>query len=82
MDFAEIRYAEQHNTCNRLGEIRLCSGKVRLFETFLAIVVLAILANGLKFIGVPSCWPLSVKDCVIMGLIIWGKLHNTSRDMS
>ena len=65
-----------------LGGTSLSGGKGRLFGTFLAIVVLAILANGLVLIGVPSYWQLPVKGCVLMGAIIWGELRNTSRDMS
>ena len=63
-----------------LGGTSLSGGKGRLFGTFLAIVVLAILANGLVLIGVPSYWQLPVKGCVLMGAIIWGELHNASRD--
>lgn len=65
-----------------LGGASLSGGKGRLFGTFLAIVVLAILANGLVLIGVPSYWQLPVKGCVLMGAIIWGELHNASRDKS
>ena len=65
-----------------LGGTSLSGGKGRLFGTFLAIVVLAILTNGLILIGVPSYWQLPVKGCVLMGAIIWGELHNASRDKS
>jgi ribose/xylose/arabinose/galactoside ABC-type transport system permease subunit len=65
-----------------LGGASLSGGKGRLVGTFLAIVVLAILANGLILIGVPSYWQLPVKGCVLMGAIIWGELHNSSRDKS
>ena len=65
-----------------LGGASLSGGKGRLIGTFLAIVVLAILANGLILIGVPSYWQLPVKGCVLMGAIIWGELHNSSRDKS
>ena len=65
-----------------LGGASLSGGKGRLVGTFLAIVVLAILANGLILIGVPSYWQLPVKGCVLMGAIIWGELHNASRDKS
>ena len=65
-----------------LGGTSLSGGNGRLFGTFLAIVVLAILANGLVLIGVPSYWQLPVKGCVLMGAIIWGELHNAARDKS
>ena len=65
-----------------LGGASLSGGIGRLVGTFLAIVVLAILANGLILIGVPSYWQLPVKGCVLMGAIIWGELHNSSRDKS
>ena len=65
-----------------LGGASLSGGKGRLVGTFLAIVVLAVLANGLILIGVPSYWQLPVKGCVLMGAIIWGELHNSSRDKS
>jgi ribose/xylose/arabinose/galactoside ABC-type transport system permease subunit len=65
-----------------LGGASLSGGKGRLVGTFLAIVVLAILTNGLILIGVPSYWQLPVKGCVLMGAIIWGELHNSSRDKS
>ena len=65
-----------------LGGASLSGGKGRLVGTFLAIVVLAILTNGLILIGVPSYWQLPVKGCVLMGAIIWGELHNASRDKS
>ena len=65
-----------------LGGASLSGGKGRLVGTFLAIVVLAILVNGLILIGVPSYWQLPVKGCVLMGAIIWGELHNSSRDKS
>ena len=65
-----------------LGGASLSGGKGRLVGTFLAIVVLAILANGLILIGAPSYWQLPVKGCVLMGAIIWGELHNSSRDKS
>ena len=65
-----------------LGGASLSGGKGRLVGTFLAIVVLAVLTNGLILIGVPSYWQLPVKGCVLMGAIIWGELHNSSRDKS
>ena len=65
-----------------LGGASLSGGKGRLVGTFLAIVVLAVLTNGLILIGVPSYWQLPVKGCVLMGAIIWGELHNASRDKS
>ena len=65
-----------------LGGASLSGGKGRLVGTFLAIVVLAILVNGLILIGVPSYWQLPVKGCVLLGAIIWGELHNSSRDKS
>ena len=65
-----------------LGGASLSGGKGRLVGTFLAIVVLTVLTNGLILIGVPSYWQLPVKGCVLMGAIIWGELHNASRDKS
>lgn len=64
-----------------LGGTSLSGGKGRLLGTFLALAVLAILANGLILIGVPSYWQLPVKGCVLMGAIIWGEIRRTSRDM-
>ncbi len=64
-----------------LGGTSLSGGKGKLFGTFLALAVLAILANGLILVGLPSYWQLPVKGFVLMGAIVWGEIRRTSRDM-
>lgn len=64
-----------------LGGTSLSGGKGKLLGTFLALAVLAFLANGLILVGVPSYWQLPVKGFVLMGAIIWGEIRRTSRDM-
>jgi len=63
-----------------LGGTSLSGGRGRLLGTFLALAVLAILANGLVLIGVASYWQLVVKGGVLIGAVIWGELRESSRD--
>jgi ribose/xylose/arabinose/galactoside ABC-type transport system permease subunit len=64
-----------------LGGTSLRGGKGKLLGTFLALIVLAILSNGLILSGIPSYWQLPIKGLVLMTAIIWGEIRRTSRDV-
>ena len=63
-----------------LGGASLSGGKGRLLGTFLALAVLAVLANGLVLVGVQSYWQLVIKGCVLLIAVIWGELRSSTRD--
>lgn len=63
-----------------LGGASLSGGRGRLMGTFLALAVLAVLANGMILIGVESYWQLVVKGGVLLAAVIWGELRQSSRD--
>lgn len=63
-----------------LGGASLSGGRGRLLGTFLALAVLAVLANGMILIGVESYWQLVVKGGVLLSAVIWGELRQSSRD--
>lgn len=63
-----------------LGGASLSGGRGRLLGTFLALAVLAVLANGMILIGVESYWQLVVKGGVLLAAVIWGELRQSTRD--
>ena len=63
-----------------LGGASLSGGRGRLFGTFLGLAVLAVLANGLILLGVPSYWQLVVKGGVLLIAVTWDELRRTGRD--
>lgn len=64
-----------------LGGASLNGGRGRLFGTFLGLAVLAVLANGLILMGVPSYWQLVVKGTVLLIAVSWDELRRTRRDV-
>ncbi len=64
-----------------LGGASLAGGRGRLFGTFLGLAVLAVLANGLILLGVPSYWQLVVKGAVLLIAVSWDELRRTRRDV-
>jgi ribose/xylose/arabinose/galactoside ABC-type transport system permease subunit len=64
-----------------LGGASLAGGRGRLFGTFLGLAVLAVLANGLILLGVPSYWQLVVKGGVLLIAVSWDELRRTRRDV-
>lgn len=63
-----------------LGGTSLNGGRGRLFGTFLALAVLAVLNNGLVLAGVESYWQQVVKGVVLLAAVCWGELRRTGRD--
>ncbi|MEO3930619.1 ABC transporter permease [Micromonosporaceae bacterium B7E4] len=63
-----------------LGGASLAGGRGRLLGTFLALTVLAVLANGMVLIGVESYWQLVVKGAVLLAAVVWGELRLSTRD--
>lgn len=65
-----------------LGGASLSGGRGKLLGTLLALTVLAVLANGLILMGVPSYWQLPIKGMVLLAAIIWGEVRQASRDQT
>lgn len=61
-----------------LGGTSLNGGRGRLLGTFLALLVLGVLNNGLILVGVPSYWQLVVKGCVLLAAVSWDQLRTRS----
>lgn len=63
-----------------LGGTSLLGGRGRLFGTFLGLLVLAVLNNGLILLQVESYWQQVVKGGVLLLAVSWDELRRTRRD--
>jgi ribose transport system permease protein len=63
-----------------LGGTSLNGGRGRLFGTFLGLLVIAVLNNGLILLQVESYWQQVVKGGVLLLAVAWGELRSTRRD--
>ena len=63
-----------------LGGTSLNGGRGRLFGTFLGLMVLAVLNNGLILAGVESYWQQVVKGVVLLLAVALSELRTTRRD--
>lgn len=63
-----------------LGGTSLAGGRGRLFGTFLGLLVIAVLNNGLILLGVESYWQQVVKGVVLLIAVAWDELRRTRRD--
>jgi ribose/xylose/arabinose/galactoside ABC-type transport system permease subunit len=63
-----------------LGGTSLAGGRGRLFGTFMGLLVIAVLNNGLILLGVPSYWQQVVKGAVLLLAVSWDELRRTRRD--
>jgi ribose transport system permease protein len=64
-----------------LGGTSLLGGRGRLVGTFLGLLVLAVLNNGLILLQVPSYWQQVVKGGVLLAAVAWDELRRTRRDV-
>jgi len=64
-----------------LGGTSLAGGRGRLVGTFLGLLVIAVLNNGLILLQVPSYWQQVVKGGVLLGAVAWDELRRTRRDV-
>jgi ribose transport system permease protein len=64
-----------------LGGTSLAGGRGRLFGTFLGLLVIAVLNNGLILLQVPSYWQQVVKGGVLLLAVAWDELRRTRRDV-
>jgi ribose/xylose/arabinose/galactoside ABC-type transport system permease subunit len=64
-----------------LGGTSLAGGRGRLVGTFLGLLVIAVLNNGLILVDVPSYWQQVVKGVVLLAAVSWDELRRTRRDV-
>jgi ribose transport system permease protein len=64
-----------------LGGTSLAGGRGRLMGTFLGLLVIAVLNNGLILLGVQSYWQQVVKGAVLLLAVSWDELRRTRRDV-
>lgn len=65
-----------------LGGTSLNGGRGRLFGTFLGLLLIAILNNGLILIDVQSYWQQVVKGAVLLVAVFWDELRRTRREVA
>jgi ribose transport system permease protein len=63
-----------------LGGTSLNGGRGRLAGTFLGLVVLGVLNNGLILMSVPSYWQQVVKGVILLLAVTYDELRNTRRE--
>jgi len=63
-----------------LGGTSLNGGRGRLFGTFLGLLLIAVLNNGLILMDVQSYWQQVVKGGVLLLAVFWDELRRTRRD--
>jgi ribose/xylose/arabinose/galactoside ABC-type transport system permease subunit len=64
-----------------LGGASLTGGRGRLGGTFLALVLLGVLNNGLILVNVAAYWQQVVKGLILIAAVSWDELHRTRRDV-
>jgi ribose/xylose/arabinose/galactoside ABC-type transport system permease subunit len=64
-----------------LGGTSLAGGRGRLMGTFLGLLVIAVLNNGLILLSVASYWQQVVKGVVLLVAVSWDELRRTRRDV-
>jgi ribose transport system permease protein len=65
-----------------LGGTSLNGGRGRLFGTFLGLLLIAVLNNGLILIDVEAYWQQVVKGSVLLVAVFWDELRRSRRDES
>jgi ribose/xylose/arabinose/galactoside ABC-type transport system permease subunit len=63
-----------------LGGTSLNGGRGRLFGTFLGLLLIAVLNNGLVLVDVPSYWQQVVKGLVLLGAVFADELRRSRRE--
>ena len=64
-----------------LGGASLTGGRGRLGGTFLGLILLGTLNNGLILVNVPAYWQQVVKGLILLAAVSWDELHRTRRDL-
>ncbi len=64
-----------------LGGASLTGGRGRLGGTFLGLILLGTLNNGLILINVPDYWQQVVKGLILIAAVSWDELRRTRRDV-
>jgi ribose transport system permease protein len=64
-----------------LGGASLTGGRGRLGGTFLGLILLGTLNNGLILTNVPAYWQQVVKGLILLAAVSWDELHRTRRDV-
>jgi ribose/xylose/arabinose/galactoside ABC-type transport system permease subunit len=63
-----------------LGGTSLNGGRGRLFGTFLGLLLIAVLNNGLVLVDVPTYWQQVVKGVVLLGAVFLDELRRSRRE--
>jgi ribose transport system permease protein len=63
-----------------LGGTSLNGGRGRLFGTFLGLLLIAVLNNGLVLVDVPTYWQQVVKGGVLLGAVFLDELRRSRRE--
>jgi ribose/xylose/arabinose/galactoside ABC-type transport system permease subunit len=63
-----------------LGGTSLTGGRGRLFGTFLGLLVIGVLNNGLVLINVQSYWQQVIKGFILLAAVSYDELRRTRRD--
>jgi ribose/xylose/arabinose/galactoside ABC-type transport system permease subunit len=63
-----------------LGGTSLNGGRGRLFGTFLGLLVIAVLNNGLVLLDAPTYWQQVIKGCVLLGAVAVDEIRRSRRD--
>jgi ribose/xylose/arabinose/galactoside ABC-type transport system permease subunit len=63
-----------------LGGTSLSGGRGRLFGTFLGLLVIGVLNNGLVLINVQSYWQQVIKGFILLAAVFWDELRRTRHD--
>ena len=64
-----------------LGGASLTGGRGSLGGTFLGLVLLGVLNNGLILIGVPAYWQQVVQGAALLAAVFYDELRSTRRDV-
>jgi ribose/xylose/arabinose/galactoside ABC-type transport system permease subunit len=64
-----------------LGGASLTGGRGRLGGTFLGLILLGTLNNGLILVNVPAYWQQVVKGMILLAAVSWDELRRTRRDV-
>jgi ribose/xylose/arabinose/galactoside ABC-type transport system permease subunit len=64
-----------------LGGASLTGGRGRLGGTFVGLVLLGTLNNGLILVNVAAYWQQVVKGLILLAAVSWDELRRTRRDV-
>jgi ribose/xylose/arabinose/galactoside ABC-type transport system permease subunit len=65
-----------------LGGTSLTGGRGRLWNTFIALVLLGVVNNGLLLVGVPAFWQQVVKGAILLAAVLYDEVRRHRADES